>query len=105
MTLAGLAELSALRQNATQAESLARRALAVQEKTDMKRPTWPSEDVSMQLHMDFRVPNVEELERHRGRAESLGATLLQDRSDDEDEPLYVFADPAGHPFCFLVSAG
>lgn len=23
---------------------------------------------------------------------------------DDDEPLYVFADPAGHPFCFLVSA-
>ncbi|MGW0888897.1 VOC family protein, partial [Micrococcus luteus] len=25
-----------------------------------------------------------------------------DRSDDEDEPLYVFADPAGHPFCVFV---
>ena len=34
-----------------------RRALAVQEKSDMKRPTWPSEDVSMQLHLDFRVPH------------------------------------------------
>ena len=59
----------------------------------------------MQLHMDFRVSSTEELERHRERAESLGATLLQDRSDDGDEPLYVFADLAGHPFCILVSAG
>ena len=82
-----------------------RRVLAVQEKSDMKRPTWPSEDVSMQLHLDFRVPTVEDLERHRERAESLGATLLHDRSDDEGEPLYVLADPAGHPFCILVSAG
>ncbi len=82
-----------------------RRVLAVQEKPDMKRPTWPSEDVSMQLHMDFRVPTVEDLERHRERAESLGATLLHDRSGDATEPLYVFADPAGHPFCFLVSVG
>ncbi len=82
-----------------------RRVLAVQEKPDMKRPTWPSEDVSMQLHLDFRVPTVEDLERHRERAESLGATLRHDRSDDEDEPLYVLADPAGHPFCILVSAG
>ena len=71
----------------------------------MKRPTWPSEDVSMQLHLDFRVPTVEDLERHRERAESLGATLLHDRSDVEGEPLYVLADPAGHPFCILVSAG
>ena len=82
-----------------------RRVLAVQEKSDMKRPTWPSEDVSMQLHLDFRVPTVEDLEQHRGRAESLGATLLHDRSADEGEPLFVLADPAGHPFCILVSAG
>jgi hypothetical protein len=33
------------------------------------------------------------------------ATLLYDRSEDEGEPLYVLADPAGHPFCLLVSSG
>lgn len=33
------------------------------------------------------------------------ALVLYDRSDDEGEPLYVLADPAGHPFCILVSAG
>jgi catechol-2,3-dioxygenase len=82
-----------------------RRVLTVQEKTDMKRPTWPSEDVSMQMHMDFRVPTIEELERHRERAEALGATVLHDRSEDEGEPLYVLADPAGHPFCLLVAVG
>ena len=32
----------------------------------------------------------------------LGGRLVLDRSDDEDEPLYVFADPAGHPFCVFV---
>jgi len=48
------------------------------------------------------VPTVEELERHRRRADELGATLLHDRSQDEGEPLYVMADPAGHPFCLLV---
>jgi hypothetical protein len=56
----------------------------------------------MQMHMDFVVPSVEDLERHRDRAETLGARLLYDRSGDEHEPLYVFADPAGHPFCLLV---
>lgn len=80
------------------------RVLAVQEKTDMRRSTWPSEEVSMQLHMDFRVPTIEELRRHLQRAEALGATLLLDRSEDEGEPLYVLADPAGHPFCLLVAS-
>ncbi|MDG4767977.1 VOC family protein [Solwaraspora sp. WMMD406] len=42
------------------------------------------------------------LERHRRRAEQLGASLLYDRTDDAEEPLYVLADPAGHPFCILV---
>jgi hypothetical protein len=32
----------------------------------------------------------------------LGAHLLYDRSEDALEPLYVLADPAGHPFCLLV---
>jgi hypothetical protein len=48
------------------------------------------------------VSTVGELERHRERAKALGARLLLDRTDDEDEPLYVLADPAGHPFCLLV---
>lgn len=78
------------------------RVLTVQEKTDTTPPTWPSEQVPMQMHMDFRVPTAEELERHRRRAQELGATMLFDRSEDEGEPLHVMADPAGHPFCLLV---
>lgn len=78
------------------------RVLTIQQKKDTTPPTWPAEDVPMQMHMDFKVPTVEELERHRERAESLGARLLHDRSHDEGEPLYVLADPAGHPFCLLV---
>ena len=42
------------------------------------------------------------LECQRERAEDLGARLLLDRADDDDEPLYVFADPSGHPFCVFV---
>jgi hypothetical protein len=29
--------------------------------------------------------------------------VLLDRTDDPDEPLWVFADPAGHPFCIFVA--
>jgi hypothetical protein len=57
----------------------------------------------MQLHVDYAVPSVAELERHRDRALSLGAQVLLDRTDDEEEPLVVLADPAGHPFCLLVA--
>ena len=78
------------------------RVLTIQAKKDTTPPTWPSEDVPMQMHMDFKVPTVEDLERHRDRAERLGARLLYDRSQSEGEPLYVLADPAGHPFCLLV---
>ena len=78
------------------------RVLAIQQKNDTTPPTWPSEDVPMQMHMDFEVASPEDLERHREHAERLGARLLHDRSADEDEPLYVLADPAGHPFCLLV---
>jgi catechol-2,3-dioxygenase len=78
------------------------RVVTIQEKKDTTPPTWPSEAVPMQMHMDFRVPTVQDLERHREHAERLGARLLYDRSNDEGEPLYVLADPAWHPFCLLV---
>jgi catechol-2,3-dioxygenase len=78
------------------------RVLAIQQKEDTAPSTWPSEEVPMQMHMDFQVPTVEDLERHRAHAEQLGARLLHDRSRNEGEPLYVLADPAGHPFCLLV---
>ena len=79
-----------------------RRVLAVQKKPDTTAPTWPSEEVPMQLHLDFTVPSLAELERHRRRAEELGAEVRHDRTRDDAEPLYVLADPAGHPFCLLV---
>jgi catechol-2,3-dioxygenase len=78
------------------------RVLAFQEVPTLDRPTWPSHDVPKQMHLDFRVPSVAELQRHRERAQRLGATVLLDRTDDPDEALYVLADPAGHPFCILV---
>ena len=79
------------------------RVLAFQEVERLERTTWPTHDVPMQMHLDFTVPDVEALQRHRERAESLGAELLLDRTDDPDEPLYVLADPSGHPFCIFVA--
>lgn len=79
------------------------RKLAFQRVDHLARTTWPEHDVPMQLHLDCTVSSSAELERQRERAEDLGAELLLDRTDDPDEPLYVFADPSGHPFCIFVA--
>lgn len=79
------------------------RKLAFQGVEELTRTTWPLHDVPMQLHVDFTVSSAAELQRQRERAEALGAELLLDRTDDAGEPLYVFADPSGHPFCIFVA--
>jgi catechol 2,3-dioxygenase-like lactoylglutathione lyase family enzyme len=79
------------------------RKLAFQQVDSLTRTTWPTHEVPMQLHVDFTVSSVSELDRQRQRAEALGAELLLDRTCDPDEPLYVLADLAGHPFCILVA--
>ena len=79
-----------------------RRCLAFQEVAEQARTTWPSPDVPMQMHLDLTVDSVAELARQRDRALALGASVLLDRTGDEQEPLYVFADPEGHPFCIFV---
>lgn len=77
--------------------------LAFQQVEEQQRSTWPNPAVSQQLHVDLGVGSAEELAVQHERALSLGASLLEDRFDDPAEALYVYADPAGHPFCILVS--
>jgi catechol 2,3-dioxygenase-like lactoylglutathione lyase family enzyme len=79
-----------------------RRTLAFQRVERLEPTTWPEHDVPMQMHLDFSVSTAVELARHRDRALAQGARILLDRTDDRDEPLYVLADPSGHPFCLLV---
>ena len=76
--------------------------LAFQQVTELRNSSWPSDAVPQQLHLDTVVSSAAELEEVRGRALELGARELLDRTDDPDEPLYVYADPAGHPFCIFV---
>ncbi|MEY2422764.1 MAG: hypothetical protein QOI95_2831 [Acidimicrobiaceae bacterium] len=77
--------------------------LAVQHVSELPESTWPDTRVPQQLHLDLTVANLEQLAVQRDRALSLGAKVLLDRSSNPEEPLYVFADPAGHPFCIFVS--
>lgn len=78
------------------------RALAVQQVEVLRQPTWPDPTVPMQMHLDFFIADPEQLELHRQRALDLGATELLHRTDEPAEPLYVLADPEGHPFCLFT---
>ena len=76
--------------------------LAFQQTDGVRPSTWPDSTVPQMAHLDTVVSTRAELETQKRRALDLGATLRMDRSEDPEEPLYVFADPAGHPFCIFV---
>jgi len=76
--------------------------LAFQEVPALPAATWPEGPVPQQLHLDTTVGSLAELAEVHERALALGARVLLDRTDDPEEPLWVYADPAGHPFCVFV---
>ena len=78
--------------------------LAFQQVAKLPPATWPEGPIPQQLHLDLTVPSMAELNAQHERALALGARLLRDRSDDPQEPLRVYADPAGHPFCIFVAS-
>lgn len=77
--------------------------LAFQQVAEFKPSTWPDPALPQQLHLDLTVASVEDLDAQHERVLNLGGSLRLDRSDDPEEPLRVYADPAGHPFCIFVA--
>ncbi|MEH0845646.1 VOC family protein [Micromonospora sp. CPCC 205711] len=77
--------------------------LAFQQVDHLPEATWPEGPVAQQLHLDLTVESVEELQVQHERVLCLGGRLLYDRIEDPDEPLRVYADLAGHPFCIFVA--
>ena len=95
----------------------ARRGLAGPRRRRAGRRRWPSSGSSRCRGRPGRRASVRRCctstRRCRPRPTSPSSTcgpsgsaprLLYDRFDDPDEPLYVYADPAGHPFCIFVAA-
>lgn len=77
--------------------------LAFQQVSELPEASWPSNTPHpQQLHLDLTVPSAADLEEQHTRALALGARLRFDRFDDPDEPLRVYADPSGHPFCIIA---
>jgi catechol 2,3-dioxygenase-like lactoylglutathione lyase family enzyme len=75
--------------------------LAFQQVESLPPSTWPGTERPQQLHLDVYVSDPDTLAAHHARALALGARVLEDRSDDPEEPLYVYADLDGHPFCMF----
>lgn len=76
--------------------------IAFQQVEHLARTTWPQDTVPQQLHLDLTVNSVEELLVQHERVLRLGGQLRYDRIEDPDEPLRVYVDLDGHPFCVLV---
>jgi hypothetical protein len=64
--------------------------------SDQRPPHWGDPEHPQQMHLDVLVPDVG---ASGGLAEDMGAILLQDGDGHR-----VYADPAGHPFCFSADA-
>jgi hypothetical protein len=77
--------------------------VAFQQVPQLTKSTWPDGTVPQQLHLDLTVTTVADLDAQHERALALGARLRYDRSGDPEEPLRVYADPSGHPFCIFVA--
>jgi hypothetical protein len=73
--------------------------LAFQVVDAFEPPAWPGIHGEQQIHLDIEVA---ELEPAAEAALRLGARQLSDVIDPGDEEWQVFADPAGHPFCFVT---
>lgn len=76
--------------------------LAFQQVDELPATTWPSSEVPQQIHLDLVVDTRADLEESHRRALELGAEVRLDRSQDPEEPLRVYADPAGHTFCIFT---
>lgn len=64
-------------------------------------PDWPDHQrAPTQAHIDIDVPAAH-LDEALDRATTLGARVLS--SEERHEGMVVLADPAGHPFCFLIT--
>ena len=77
--------------------------LAFQQVDALPKASWPDNAVPQQLHLDTSVRDTAALDAAHERVLALGGTLRLDRAHDKEEPLRVYADPDGHPFCVFVA--
>jgi hypothetical protein len=60
-------------------------------------PSWPSDEVAKQMHLDLAVTDVES-----STATALGLGATRPDHQPGDGSYVVLLDPAGHPFCLTT---
>lgn len=72
-------------------------SLGFQRDPQYRPPTWPSNEIPQQCHLDFSAADLDSAE---AGAIAAGAT----KSEHQPGPTIfrVLIDPAGHPFCFTI---
>lgn len=73
-----------------------RPAVAFQRVDRLVKPQWPDAEHPQQMHVDVMVPDLDAAE---ARVLALGAAGLGAGTGS----FRVYADPAGHPFCLVLS--
>jgi hypothetical protein len=68
--------------------------IGFQQVADFRAPDWPDGDVPMQMHLEFYVDDLAATE---ARVLAAGATRFDFQPNSDH--CFVYADPAGHPFC------
>lgn len=68
--------------------------LAFQRVADHQPPRWPDPAHPQQAHLDVFVAD---LDQARKAVSALGARPMREAGNT-----YVYADPAGHPFCLIL---
>lgn len=74
--------------------------IGFQQVDDFRPPEWPGSDVPMQMHLDFYVDDLAAAEV---RVLAAGATRFDFQPNSDH--CFVYADPAGHPFCLSMWDG
>jgi hypothetical protein len=68
--------------------------IGFQQIDDFRPPVWPAGTIPMQMHLDFFVDDLAATE---ARVLAAGATRFDFQPNSDH--CFVYADPAGHPFC------
>ncbi|MGW5452306.1 VOC family protein [Nocardia sp. NPDC003979] len=71
--------------------------LGFQRVDDYRAPQWPAQSVPQQLHLDFKV---DDLDRAASHLQALGATVPE--YQPAGARARVVIDPSGHPFCLTL---
>jgi hypothetical protein len=73
--------------------------IGFQQVQEFRAPDWPEGEIPMQMHLDFYV---EDLQATEARVLAAGATRFDFQPNSDH--CFVYADPAGHPFCLSTWA-